>query len=161
MSFDAFIKISGIEGESTDEKHSGWIEILSCDVKISQKISETASSAGGASAERAELSDFSFVKQIDSASPNLALACAAGTHIDNIIIEFCRAGTEKIKFMEYKLTNCMISEVSMIAQGDFPAEKAKINYGKIEWSYTKQNRSGGVAAGNIAGGWNKQKNCKM
>jgi len=32
MSFDAFIKIDGIEGESTDDKHQGWIEILHCEM---------------------------------------------------------------------------------------------------------------------------------
>jgi len=160
MAFDAFVKIDGIEGESTDDKHQGWIEVLSCDVKVSQKVSSTASSAGGGSAERADFSDFSFVKQIDSASPKLAIACAGGTHIDTIVIEFCRAGNEKIKYMEYKLANCLISEVAMVAQGAFPAEKIKVNYGKINWCYMKQNRAGGGAAGNIAGGWDRQKNCK-
>ena len=28
MAFDAFIKIDGIDGESTDEKHSDWIEVI-------------------------------------------------------------------------------------------------------------------------------------
>ena len=27
MAFDAFIKIDGIPGESTDEKHKEWIEV--------------------------------------------------------------------------------------------------------------------------------------
>jgi len=161
MAFDAFINIDGIEGESTDDRHSGWIEVLSCDVKVSQMISTTASSAGGAGAERADLSDFGFVKQLDSASPKLAIACAAGTHIDSILIEFCRAGKEKIRFMEYKLTNCIISEIEMVAQGDFPAEKVKINFGKIQWCYTKQRRDGGGASGNVAGGWDRQRNCKV
>lgn len=161
MAFDTFVKIDGIDGESSDEKYSDWIEILSCDVKVAQKVSNTASSVGGASAERADFSDFGFVKQLDSASPKIAIACAAGTHIDTIVITFCRAGEEKIKFMEYRLTNCIISEVAMIAQGDFPAEKVKINFGKIEWSYIKQRRAGGVAAGNIEGGWDRQRNCKV
>ena len=29
MAFDAFLKIEGIDGESTDDKHQKWIEILS------------------------------------------------------------------------------------------------------------------------------------
>jgi type VI secretion system secreted protein Hcp len=80
MAFDAFIKIDDIEGESTDEKHPGWIEVLDCGVGIKQKISRTASSAGGASAERADFHDFNVTKQIDKSSPELALACANGTH---------------------------------------------------------------------------------
>lgn len=97
MALDAFIKIEGIDGESTDSKHSGWIEATSCDMEINQTISETASSAGGASAERADFSDFSFCKLLDKASPKISLACADGTHFKNVVVELCRAGTEKIK----------------------------------------------------------------
>lgn len=117
-----------------------------------QKISSTASSAGGASAERADFADFSFVKQIDDSSPKLALASADGTHINHIIIEFCRAGMEKIKIMEYRLSNCLISEVEMAARGDFSVEKVNIKYGKITWTYTRQNRQGGSAYGNVSSG---------
>lgn len=100
-------------------------------------------------------------KQIDKSSPKLALACADGTHIDTIVIEFCRAGTDKVKFMEYKLSNCLISEVTMVAGGAFPVESVNINYGKIEWSYTQQKRSGGGASGNVATGWDLQRNSKV
>ena len=46
MAFDAFIKIDGIEGESTDGKHPEWIEILSFGSGHSQSVSRTASSVG-------------------------------------------------------------------------------------------------------------------
>ena len=42
MAFDAFIKIDGIEGESTDKKRTWWIEVLSCEAKDSQMVSDTA-----------------------------------------------------------------------------------------------------------------------
>ncbi len=162
MAFDTFIKIDGVEGESTDDKHAGWIEVISYDTGVSQRASATASSAGGGSAERADFDDFSFVKQLDKASPKLALACADGTHIDSIIVEVCRAGTDKIKFMEYKMSNCIISSVKNSGgAGDFPGENVSINFGKIQWAYTVQKRQGGGASGNVAGGWDLQKNCKV
>jgi type VI secretion system secreted protein Hcp len=161
MAFDAFIKIDGIEGESTDGKHQDWIEVLFHDFGISQKVSRTASSAGGASSERASFQDFNFIKLLDKASPQLALACADGTHINEIVIELCRAGTEKIKFMEYRMGNCIISKFVAESGGDFPFEKVGINYGKIGWSYVQQRREGGGAAGNVAAGWDLQKNCKV
>jgi type VI secretion system secreted protein Hcp len=95
MAFDAFIKFDGIEGESSDSKHIGWIEITSCDMEINQTISTTASSAGGAGAERADFSDLSFTKLLDKSSPMLAVACADGTHFNTVTIELCRSGTEK------------------------------------------------------------------
>ncbi len=161
MAFDAFISIEGIEGESTDSKHQGWIEALNCGVGLKQAVSTTASSAGGATSERANFHDFHFAKLLDTASPELSLACADGTHINKITVELCRAGTDKVKFMSYTLTNCIFSEVNMAAAGDFPIETVNINYGKIEWCYTQQKREGGGTAGNIATGWDVQRNSKM
>lgn len=161
MAFDAFIKIDSIEGESTDDRHQGWIEVLFCESEVTQKISKTASSAGGATTERVTFQDLKFTKLLDKASPKLALACAAGTHIDNIVVEICRAGGDKVKFMEYKMSNCLISKVSTESGGDFPFENVSINFGKIQWCYTQQKRQGGSAAGNIAGGWDLQRNCKV
>lgn len=162
MAFDAFIKIDGIEGESTDDKHQGWIEVISYSSGLTQSVSTTASSSGGASAERANFHDFTFTKQLDIASPALALACADGTHIDEIKIELCRAGTEKVKFMEYTLKNCLISGVTVngAGAGDLPTETVTIDFGKINWAYTQQKREGGGTAGNMATGWDLQKNCK-
>lgn len=162
MAFDAFIKIKDIDGESTDENHQGWIELLSYDHGVTQQVSGTASSAGGASAERANFKNFSITKQLDIATPALNLACADGTHIDEVLVELCRAGTDKVKFMEYKLTNCLISAVTVSggSGGDLPTESVTFNYGKITWSYAKQDRKGGKVSGNMAAGWDLQKNCK-
>ena len=166
MAFDAFIKIDGIEGESTDDKHNGWIEITSFDTGVTQRSSATASSVGGASTERADFRDFVITKELDKATPKLALACAAGTHIDNIVVEICRAGEQKVKYMEYKMTNCIISGVGESGsdageEGSFPKETVSINYGKIKWSYVQQKRQGGGPAGNIISGWDLEKNCKV
>ena len=120
MAFDAFIKIDGIEGESADDQHQTWIELISYNTGVTQTVSSTASSSGGASAERADFQDFSITKQLDKATPKLAVACADGTHIDTILVELCRAGTEKIKFMEYKMTNCIIGGVSTNGWRGFP-----------------------------------------
>lgn len=161
MAFDGFIQISGIEGESTDEKHPNWIEIISYNSGVSQTVSSTASSVGGASAERADFEEFTFTKHLDISSPKLAIACADGTHIDTIIVELCRAGTSKVQFMEYKMTNCLISSISTAGGGEFPTEDVAINFGKIEWNYTKQKRHGGGPAGSVASGWDLQTNRKV
>ena len=78
MAFDAFLKLTVFDGESTDDKHKDWIEVLSYGLGIQQPTSATASSSGGATAERANFQDFTIVKALDKASPKLALACANG-----------------------------------------------------------------------------------
>jgi len=56
--FDGFVRIEGISGESSDEKHAGWIEIMDFDLDVSQTVNKLPSSLGGAGAERADFSEF-------------------------------------------------------------------------------------------------------
>lgn len=160
MAFDAFISISGIEGESSDANHKGWIEVMDFDMDIAQTVSQTASSIGGATAERADFSQFGFTKLLDKASPRLTLACAEGTHIDNITLELCRSGGHKLRFMQYQFTNCMISAFHTSTDSGFPEDDVSFVFGKVQWCYTQQHRAGGWAAGNVATGWSLERNCK-
>jgi type VI secretion system secreted protein Hcp len=111
MAFDAFLKIDGIEGESTDDKHKGEIEVLSFSWGVSQQTSGSASSAGSLTSQRADFHDFAVVKAIDKASPLLMLQCADGTHIKSVRLELCRAGGDKQPYMEYKFTDVVITAV--------------------------------------------------
>ncbi len=160
MAFDGFIKFKEIDGESSDAQHQGWIEISDCNMEILQTVSTAASGSGGVAAERADFSDFRFTKLMDKSSPLLALACADGTVFENIAVELCRAGSEKVKFMEFKLADCIISSIAINAGGEFPTETINLNYGRIQWCYTQQNRQGGGSYGNVAAGWDLRKNCK-
>ncbi len=58
MSFDAFMKVDGVEGESLDDGHKVWVELLSYHYNAMQSISQTASSSGGATAGGVSLGDF-------------------------------------------------------------------------------------------------------
>jgi type VI protein secretion system component Hcp len=77
----------------------------------------------------------------------------------------CRAGADQLTFMTYTMKDCLISQIRTTSgsdtAGNFPAETVKINYGKIEWAYTQQKRAGGGAAGQVAAGWDLEKNCKL
>jgi type VI secretion system secreted protein Hcp len=165
MAFDCFLKIDGIDGESTDGAHAKWIEILSFSHGMSQPPSSVVSSSGGAGSGRVTMQDFSVVKHLDSASPKLALACCTGQHIPSVKIEVCRAGGDKVKYMEYKMSTVMVSSVrpggSAHAGDEVPLEEVAFNFGKIEWTYTHQDRGTGGGSGNISGGWDLQKNLKI
>jgi type VI secretion system secreted protein Hcp len=157
MAFDAFLKIDGIPGESTDDKHKDWIEILSYSHGITQPSSATASSAGGGTTERVNHADFSLVKHLDKASPKLYELCCTGKHIPTVTVELCRAGGDKLKYMEVKMEQVIISAVSpggASGSGDsLPSEHVSFNYGKIKWTYTQQKRTDGSGGGNVTGGW--------
>jgi len=155
--FDSFLKIDGIPGESTDDKHKDWIEILGFSHGITQPASATRSSAGGASSERCDHADFVINKMLDKASPKLYEAACTGKHIKEITVELCRAGGDKMKYLDIHMEEVIISAVipSGTAKGEygFPTEHVSFNYGRIKWTYTQQKRSDGTGGGNVPGGW--------
>jgi type VI secretion system secreted protein Hcp len=157
MAFDAFIKLDGIPGESSDDKHKDWIEVLSYSHGVSQASSGSASTGGGRSAERCNHSDFSIVKALDKSSPKIALACCNGTHIKEVKLELCRAGGEKTKYMEYKLSDAIITSARPggSSQGGetLPLEEVSFSYGKIEWTYTATDAKTGAASGDVKANW--------
>ena len=155
MAFDAFLQIDGIPGESSDAKHSEWIEITSFSHSMDQPASATASSAGGATAERVNHSTFNFSHLLDKASPKLYEAVCTGKHIKSITLELCRSGGDKMKYMEIKLEQVLVSSIAPTgsADTDFPRETVKLSYGKIKWTYTQQKRADGAGGGNVSAGW--------
>jgi type VI secretion system secreted protein Hcp len=162
MAFDAFLKISTIPGESTDEKHSAWIEVLSYSWGVSQPSSGAVSSGGARTAERADFQDFSVVKTLDKASPKLSLSCVKGEHIPEVKLELCRATGDKQKYMEYKMSDVTVSSVRPggSSQGGepLPIEEVSFAYGKIEWTYTETDHGTGKPKGDVVGHWDLKTN---
>jgi type VI secretion system secreted protein Hcp len=113
----------------------------------------TVSSAGGATAERANFSSFTVTKLVDKASPKLFEACFTGRHIKEVIIEVCRAGGDKEKFMEIKMEQVLICNYDHDGGGDFPLETVCFAPGKINMVYTQQKRTDGIGGGCVAAGW--------
>jgi type VI secretion system secreted protein Hcp len=157
MAFDAFLKIDGVDGESTDDKHKDWIEILSFSSGVSQPGSGSRSSGGAASAERCDHQHFSIVHTIDKASPKLFVSCNKGTHIKDVKIELCRATGDKQKYMEYHMTDVLVASVRPggSSQGSeaLPMEEVSFNYGSIEWVYTATDHQTGKPKGDVKGKW--------
>ncbi|MFK3940922.1 Hcp family type VI secretion system effector [Pseudomonas monteilii] len=160
MSFDAFIKFDGVEGESLDERHKGWVELLSYHYDAMQSISQTASSNGGASAGGVSLGDFQISKYIDRATPKLFELCCKGTHIKTVVIRIHRSGGEKFKYLDIVLEEVLISNVSGqgAEQSGLPVEVISLNYGRIKFEYSQQSRLNGGSAGIVSGGWDRTAN---
>jgi len=157
MAFDCFLKIETIPGESTDDKHKDWIEVLSYSSGVTQSSAGSHSTSGGRTAGRADFADFMVMHTLDKASPKIALACAKGEHIKTVTIALNRAGGKKEPFMEYKLEDVVISAVNIggSSQGSesLPTEQISFNYGKITWTYTETDKASGAPKGKVSGGW--------
>lgn len=152
MAADQFLKIDGIPGESTDEKHKGWIEILTFTHGVIQPA--TAASSGGArSAERATLNDLTCAKNLDKATPKLFQYCCNGKHIKEVKIEACRATGDKQKYLEIVMSDVIVSSFSIGSGSDLPMDQISFNYGKIEYIYTDLDHQTGKPKGDVKAGW--------
>jgi type VI secretion system secreted protein Hcp len=86
---DYFLKMAGIDGESTAANHKGEIEIESW------SWGESNLGLRGAGAGKVSMNDFSFVMKLNKASPKLFLACAQGEHIKTAWLTAHRTGGEQ------------------------------------------------------------------
>lgn len=77
-----FIKFDGVDGESRDKDHKGWIEITS----VSQGMAARDAASGMATGKR-QHKPVTITKPIDKASPVLAKALASGSPLSNVKIE--------------------------------------------------------------------------
>jgi len=163
MAFDAFLKIDGIPGESTDDKHKDWIEILGYGFGVSQATGGASrSDAGAASSGRADFADLSIVKRLDKASPKIFLSCIKGDHIKSVVLEFCRATGDKTKYCDIKLSDVLITAAQPSGQPKaadaVPTENVSFNFGKIEYTYYATDHKTGKPAGQVAMNWDTTTN---
>ena len=154
MAGDCFLKIDGIPGESTDDKHKDWIEIMSYSSGVAQMAAGDRSTGGAGTSGRCSHQDVSIVKALDKASPTINLFCCNGKHIPNVVIEICRATGNKEKYMEYKMEDVIISSVSVGGGGGgLPTESVTFNYGKLTWNYIQTDHKTGEPKGNVEKFW--------
>ena len=159
MSFNAFLQVDGIKGESTDAGHKDWIDVLSYSHGVSMPVSMTA---GALSAGRSDHQNFSIVKHLDASSPDLAKACCAGKHIAKIVLDIARLIQDnQTVFMTYTMEDVMVASVrpggSCAGTETVPLEEVSFAYNKITWKYTKYDVKGG-SAGSSSPYWNVGEN---
>lgn len=164
MSFDMYLEITGakgaVKGESKDALHANWIEVLAYTFGVSQNVTGVGSHAGG----RADLDPVTITKKLDASSPTLAVFCCDATPLPTVKLELCRASGDKVPFMKYTLSDCVISKVETEGDGAsediIPTEKISFVYGKIEWEYTSTDLKGALGAKPKAG-WDAAANKKV
>jgi type VI secretion system secreted protein Hcp len=145
MAVDVFLKIEGIEGESSDDKHKNEIDVLSYSWGVSQ--TGTASYGGGMGAGKANFGDFNFMMRMNKATPKLMNSCATGEHIKGATLSCRKAGGKQNDYMVYKFYDLLISSYQTSASSEEPTESISFNYSKMEMEYKMQKADGTLAPG--------------
>jgi len=154
---DFFIKLAGIDGESKDSKHIGWIDVLSFSYGVSQ--SSSTFTGGGGGVGKASFDALNFTHYVDKATPNLMQYCAAGKHIDTIEVSCCKVGDGAQEYMRITLTDCIVTHAGPSGFSDDARvkETVGISYSKIKVEVKEQNADGSMGAA-VTGTWDVKQN---
>jgi type VI secretion system secreted protein Hcp len=158
---EIFLKLQGVDGESTDDKHKGEIEILS----YSQAFKSTlaAPGGGGGGTGKASCGAVTVVKEIDRSSPVLISSVVAGKHIGKATITFRTVGGDNpLEYYTVVLNDVVVTEIEQQDAAD-PGrimERVVLAPSKFEFSYRPVNAKGGLGAA-VTAGWDCVANKKI
>ena len=124
MAVDMFLKLDGVDGESVDIKYAKWIEVLSFSWGISDGSRATNLPGKTPTAKRAQVTDLSITKYLDSSSPKLFEKCCEGEHIGGATLVMRKAGEKPLEFYKIKLQDILISSVQNGGAGGGVATEA-------------------------------------
>lgn len=147
MAMDIFAKIGDIKGESQDGTFKDQIEVFSWSWGVAQ--TGTSSFGTGAGQGKAAFNDFSFIHNLDKASPNLMKACATGKHYPEATVTARKAGEGQKEYLIFKFSEVFITGVSPAASsaGDGVQEQVSMQFAKVELEYKPQKPDGSLDAG--------------
>jgi len=148
---DYFLKVDGIEGESTQDKHKNEIEVQS--FSFGETNSGTHGGNLGGGAGKVQMQDFHFVMSLNKASPKLFVACATGQHITKAILVCRKAGGDQQEYYKVVMSDLLVSsyQTSGSAGSVIPTDQISINFTKIEIEYKPQNADGKLGSPVAAG----------
>ena len=135
---DYFLKIDGIEGESTDDKHRNEIDVESW--SWGETNAGTHAGGGGGGAGKVQMQDFHFVMKVNKATPKLMLACAIGQHIKRGGADLSQGGHRAAGVSEGHHSDLLVSsyQTGGSAGEIVPTDQISLNFSKIEFEYKPQ-----------------------
>jgi type VI secretion system secreted protein Hcp len=144
---DYFLQIAGVEGESTDAKHKGWIDVDSW--SWGETNPTPVSAGGGGGAGKVHVQDVHFVTRVSKASPTLFLACASGQHLKEAKLVARKAGKGQQEFLIIKMNDIIVTSVSPSGSNDggATAESVSLQCAKVDLEYKPQKADGSLDAG--------------
>jgi type VI secretion system secreted protein Hcp len=127
-----FLKLDGIMGESTDDKHKGEILVETAAIGVNPTTA-VPNSGTGAGAGKVSFSTFSITRKIDKASAKLFTAAASGKHFANAVVSFAKPSSKgATDFIVYKLSDLTITRVLDGASGKgVPTEEVDFKFAKL------------------------------
>jgi type VI secretion system secreted protein Hcp len=156
---DYFLKLDGIEGESTNAKHAGWLDVDSWSWGENQPVQPATGS--GASVGKVHFQDFRFTTRVSKASPKLFLACASGQHLKQAQLVGVKAGKTQQEFLTWTFSDVLVSSYQTGGtEQALPMDSVSLNFSKVSVAYKAQKADGSLDTA-VTAGWDIKTNKKV
>lgn len=150
MAFDTYLKLDGLDGESTRGGFEKWIEIYSFSFGASNPTTVGAGS-GGMSAGKVSVSSFNVMKKTEASSPTLFQMCCVGDHFKTANVTLNKASGDKtnpLSFLVFDFTEVYVESIQWSGSGggdDTPTESISLAFATVKITYTPQQKTGAAA----------------
>jgi type VI secretion system secreted protein Hcp len=131
-----YVKIDGIDGDATHDKHKSWLDVESLQWGVGRAVMTPSGSAQNREASEPAISEVTLTKKMDRASANLFKEACTGNAGKKVTIDLVTTSSPGLTYMTYELTNALVSGYSVSTGGDRPSESVSLNFTKIEMKYT-------------------------
>ena len=148
---DMFLKLEGIQGESTDSAHPKEIDVLSFSWVTTQGGSATVGSGTGAG--KAQMNDLVITKHVDRASPVLMSKHLSGATIATAVLTLRKAGGAPLDYAILTMSNVVVTKIEHGADDGGHTEAVSLQFSAIQYDY-KQQQSDGTGGPTISAGYN-------
>lgn len=157
MSTDLYLRINGINGESQDSNHKGWINIDSFSWGASQ--AGNMSVGGGGGAGKVQYRDLTVQASIDKAIPAIMRYVSNGKHISKVELAICKAGGTQIEYCRITLEDVLIIDAMFngASQRDLVGMTYQFQAAKVKTQYWEQSTAGGKGP-ETQSSWNIKEN---
>ena len=141
---DMFLKLAGIKGESTDDKHKGEIDVLSWSWGMS---TGTAKVKKGTIAPKC-IQDLQLTKLVDTSTPQLIMNGVMGQPIKEGTLTMRKAGKEQQEYLVIKMTDILVSSYQTGGQNDDSplVDTVVLSFSTIEGEYRPQTKDGSLGS---------------
>jgi len=132
-----------ISGGVTTQGYAGQFEVHSFQFGIGRGVGSPIGGTSNREATTPSVSEIVMTKDLDEASGPLVKEAYSGAGKATAVISFVRTdGGGGVTYLEYTLTNVMLSGYSVSSGGDKPTESISLNFTKIETKITPQKDDG-------------------
>src|SRR5437764_495511 len=137
-----YMNYNSIPGDTTAQKHEKWIELSSFQWGVGRGISSPTGGAADRESSAPSVSEITVSHTPDMSSNKLLNEALQGEG-QKVIIDFCKTEKGQLEvYMQYTLTDCMISGFSLSSGGDRPQESLSLNFTKVESKFIGLDETG-------------------